>query len=124
MVVRNGSLFNPAIPSQRAVELAFQFMAGRVVYLKGRDISANFDANGTYTLNTSNCSSSNTTCQLEDDFELGRFRKMWIDNFVPNRLSLIGLHEKTSRFDTFKNYTVVSINYANAQANFNASTAP
>ena len=64
MVVRNGSLFNPATPSKRAVELAFQFMGGRVLYLKGRDISANFDANGTYTSNTSNCSSSNSTCQL------------------------------------------------------------
>ena len=49
---------------------------------------------------------------------------MWIDNFVPNRLSLIGLHELTSWFNTFKNYTVVSINYASVQANFDAPTAP
>ena len=55
---------------------------------------------------------------------MGRFRKMWIDNFVPNRLSLIGLHELTSWFNTFKNYTVVSINYASVQANFDAPTAP
>ena len=48
MVIRNGSKFRLDNATNRALEVAFQFVGSEVQFLKARDISANYSALGNY----------------------------------------------------------------------------
>ena len=116
MVVRNASLFRLYDPNIPALEVAYQFMARKIVFLDSRDLSANLTSSGNSTptncTTASSCPGNYYDPLVAADRELGLFVKMWIDDEVKDKLAWLGMYvvDPTAMRTT---YDIAYLDYGN-----------